>query len=115
MSTETQTVPLDALRDVPLDNFPATLDGIVIDDVGLDGMTDNMLFLLGFEYTDPARNAATFATHTRSDAGVWSDATRNAGTFATHTRSDAGVWTEQTRTTATWTETRPYPWRGAFR
>lgn len=85
MSTETQTVPLDALRDVPLDNFPATLDGIVIDDVGLDGMTDNMLFLLGFEYTDPARNAATFAAHTRSDAGVW---------------------TEQTRTNATWTEAR---------
>ena len=85
MSIETQTVPLDALRDVPLDSFPATLDGVVIDDVGLDGMTDNMLFLLGFEYTDPARDAASFAAHTRSAAGVW---------------------TEQTRTTATWTDPR---------
>ena len=106
MSTETQTVSLDALRDVPLDNFPATLDGIVIDDVGLDGMTDEMLFLLGFEYTDPARTAATFAAHTRSDAGVWTEQTRTTGAFAAHTRSDAGIWTEQTRTTGTWTDPR---------
>jgi len=106
VSTETQTVPLDALRDVPLDNFPATLDGVVIDDVGLDGMTDNMLFLLGFEYTDPARDAGTFAAHARSDVGVWSDPARDAGTFAAHARSDAGVWTEQTRTTGTWTDPR---------
>ena len=106
MSTETQTVPLDALRDVPLDNFPATLDGVVIDDVGLDGMTDNMLFLLGFEYTDATRDAGTFAAHARSDAGVWSDPARDAGTFAAHARSDAGVWTEQTRTTGTWTDPR---------
>ena len=85
MSTETQTVSLDALRDVPLDNFPATLAGIAIDDVGLDGMTDEML------------SCSALNTPTRRAPPLRLQPT-HAATLA--------YGLEQTRTTATWTETR---------
>ena len=80
-SSSSQTVSLDFLRDVPLDNFPATLAGVVVDDVGLDGMTDAMLYLLGHDYTDPARDAATFAAHDRTAAATWAEQSRGAATW----------------------------------
>ena len=61
-SNNAQTIPLDQLADVPLEQFPEALQRVALSDVGLDGLSDVMTLDLK---VDP------FTEQDRAD-GIWS-------------------------------------------
>ena len=61
-SNDAQTIPLDQLADVPLDQFPEALQRVALSDVGLDGRRAGRPLALK---VDP------FTEQDRGD-GIWS-------------------------------------------
>lgn len=60
-NTDKQTVPLDQIADIPLDQWPEAMQRVPLADIGLDGITDAML---------PDLDATPFSDQTRT-AGIW--------------------------------------------
>ena len=84
-SNPTQTVPLDAYPDTPLDQFPDVLHRQVVAEVGLDGLNDAMeLEIDGVAFADQSRAVGSeFSHHDRGAVATYEERSR-----------DAAIWTK---------------------